>query len=227
MNRLEEIIKNLPDNIITGSVKVIGSKIELKCSFHGFSIVYKSNFYRSKNCPICGAENGKRNINKNSIEKKYKDLIKPEEYKLIPLTKGKFAIVDNDKFDELKKYNWCYNSSNNTEYYNSKPISKSILKVYKGNIVDHINGDALDNRVNNLRICTQKDNLKNRKYWGKNWHQIYNGVMYNEYFKKWTSCIVIDGKMCFLSNHDTDIDAAIDFNNHAINISKYIRLNDV
>ena len=42
-------------------------------------------------------------------------------------------------------------------------LHRVIMNPPDGMVVDHINGDGLDNRRQNLRICTQRDNVKNRK----------------------------------------------------------------
>ena len=62
--------------------------------------------------------------------------------------------------------------------------------------VDHINGDSLDNRCNNLRICTQEDNMKNIR---KKNHIV--GVGWLKANKKWTARITHNYKNIHIGNY--------------------------
>ncbi len=87
--------------------------------------------------------------------------------KKIKLTKGTSTIVDDDDFDELIKYKWCCNGSNYAT--RSKKMADGRWKmVYMhrelmgnpdGMEIDHINGNRLDNRKCNLRICSSRENM--------------------------------------------------------------------
>ena len=89
--------------------------------------------------------------------------------KKIKLTKGKFVIVDDEDFERLNQFQWFYNMYAKR----NKKMAESIIdwrmhwdiigRPKKGFVVDHINGDRLDNRKENLRICTQSENQQNRK----------------------------------------------------------------
>ena len=98
------------------------------------------------------------------------------EEKIIPLSKGKFAIIDEDDFELISKYKWsatepdhrrCIYARTNIKgadgkYYTER-MHRLILGMKKGDgkIVDHINGDGLDNRKSNLRISSSSDNAAN------------------------------------------------------------------
>lgn len=90
--------------------------------------------------------------------------------KLIPLTQGKFAKVDDEDFEKLSIAKWFTLKIYNTFYARSKFKGKKVVYMHRiilglkngdGIIIDHINGDGLDNRKINLRKVTQRVNLQN------------------------------------------------------------------
>lgn len=82
------------------------------------------------------------------------------------------TIFDSKHVDKVKKYKWYLRThKNNSLKYvmgtiNSKKIflHRFILNTPSNKVVDHINGNTLDNRESNTRICTQANNSKNRIY---------------------------------------------------------------
>ena len=102
--------------------------------------------------------------------------------KEIQLTQGKVALVDDDDFKLLGQWIWCACKQKNIYYaiatsfankpYGQKTCSSQmmhriIMNAPKGMDVDHINHDGLDNRKENLRICTVSENGMNFIYSGK------------------------------------------------------------
>lgn len=117
------------------------------------------------------------------LKKKYEGLIQPEDYKLIPLTQGKYAMVDNEDFDKLKDINWCYNN----RYAKNNKIGlmhRYIINTPIDSFTDHINQNGLDNRKSNLRLCNQSQNMANVKPI-KNKSSKYKGVYWNKKEHKW------------------------------------------
>ncbi|HEX8267401.1 MAG TPA: HNH endonuclease [Pyrinomonadaceae bacterium] len=94
--------------------------------------------------------------------------------KQIPLTKNQFTIVDDELFDYLNKWKWHYNSGYAERKENGRHVRmhRVILKTRK--FVDHINGDPLDNRKENLRPATKSTNAMNMKK--SRGASIYKGV---------------------------------------------------
>lgn len=132
--------------------------------------------------------------------------------KKIGLTRGKYAIVDDEDFEEMNKFKW-YAQKIRKDYYacrtphlkmeDGKQIKKTILmhraiiNCKKGLIVDHINHDSLDNRKENLRIVSNRQNLQNLK---KSGTSKYPGVRWRADRKRWVSTIYINGKVEYLGS---------------------------
>lgn len=128
----------------------------------------------------------------------------------IELTKGNFALIDKDDFDRLSKFKWHFDGryaargfSSNGKVY-KKYLHKEIVD-YK--MVDHINGNKLDNRKENLRPTNKSLNAANAKTSnGK-----YRGVSFAKDGKKkkrWKSRITVDGKSIALGIYLTRDEAA-------------------
>ena len=90
----------------------------------------------------------------------------------IPLPHGKVAFVDEDDYKKLIKHLWCVTKNRNTYYAHRTVCGKTetmhhaIMGVPpKGLMIDHINGNGLDNHKCNLRIVTNRQNCMNKHFW--------------------------------------------------------------
>lgn len=89
--------------------------------------------------------------------------------KEIQLNKGYVAIVDDEDYEELSKYKWAVCYGRHTNYATrSKNVNNESNRMHRiitncqdGFCVDHINHNGLDNRKENLRICTYSQNSMN------------------------------------------------------------------
>jgi len=160
---------------------------------------------------------------------------------------GKFALVDDEDYDELIKYRWfgiyAKVSSNiyvvkNTrinDKWTNRRIHQIIMQPKKGEIIDHIDGNTLNNQKSNLRICTHQQNSSNkRKY--KNGSSKYKGVTLdkshkgeNKYYK-WQVRIQINKKAITLGRFpytpEGEIEAALCYNEGAKKyFGEFARLN--
>lgn len=96
--------------------------------------------------------------------------------KAINLTKEMVSIVDDNVYDEISKYKWYCSvgyamcdlrrTKKNVPYKGQQLMMHRLVMMLNGHdlngkYVDHINGDRLDNRYVNLRICTQAQNSYN------------------------------------------------------------------
>lgn len=103
--------------------------------------------------------------------------------------KGKFAIVDADDYEELIKHRWHLQGGGYVARYNkTKPLlvlmHRQVMSTPKNMQTDHINHNKLDNRKDNLRVCTSYVNQQNRTRQGFIEHHQYvrkNGKTSNYY----------------------------------------------
>lgn len=93
--------------------------------------------------------------------------------------------------------------------------------------LDHIDGDKLNNRVENLRPCTCSRNAGNAKLMRHNTSG-YRGVSQNAKSGKWVAQIKIFGQQTYLGRFDTPEEAARVYNTAAIeHFAEFARLNNV
>lgn len=139
--------------------------------------------------------------------------------KLIPLTQGQHAIVDDEDYERVVQWRWCYQrgyvvrSRRTHEDWPRRSISlhRYILGDPEGLQIDHINGDRLDNRRANLRIATSTQNKCNSPKYTRHGQQCtsqYKGVNWNKNAGKWHSRITINGHIRYLGSFDSEIEAA-------------------
>lgn len=144
--------------------------------------------------------------------------------KEIQLTQGKFALVDDDDYERLSQFKWqatkasakhvWYAGSNFKTEEGSRwlRMHRLIMKATRGQDVDHIDGNGLNNTKANLRVCRHQDNMRNRRPMiGRNQ---FKGV----YFEKdgrqqpWRAHIKCDGKQRRIGRFSSAEDAATAYN---------------
>jgi len=140
---------------------------------------------------------------------------------LIPLTLQQFAIIDSEDFQMLSRYKWQAEPIKRRTggYYalrayainGRKPkmyMHRVIIGAKPGDYVDHINGNGLDNRKENLRICTTQQNRCNSPGL-LNSSSIYKGVTWNKQCRKWQASIKVKSKNTHIGLFLNERDAAI------------------
>lgn len=145
--------------------------------------------------------------------------------KEIKFKNGLRAFIDDEDFELVDKFTWYCEAHGRTfrsfavkdKNIEGKRTRKKIflhrfiLKAEKGQIIDHIDGNALNNQRSNLRFCTHAQNIMNgprrlgssSKYLGVSWYKL-NG--------KWKSQIQHNGKNFHIGTYDSEIEAALAYN---------------
>lgn len=85
--------------------------------------------------------------------------------KKILLTQNQFALVDDEEYQRLSEYKWCYQKPGYATRRDGRKallMHRAILNTPKDKFTDHRDGNGLNNQKHNLRICTPKQNARNR-----------------------------------------------------------------
>lgn len=131
--------------------------------------------------------------------------------KLIALTKGYHAIVDDEDFEVLAERKWFAQEVDGIVYAVRTDNKSAVLmhKFLTGFVLtDHINGNGLDNRRVNLRESSPRLNMGNRKK-QKGTSSKYKGVHFVKNRLRWQAYIKIHGKTTHLGYFDSEVDAAL------------------
>jgi len=138
--------------------------------------------------------------------------------KTIELTRGKVTVVDDDDFPSLCRYKWAFTSNGYAArgVWKGKTIlmHRLLLDAPKGVEVDHKNRDKLDNRRENIRLCSGAQNKQNRGI-QKNNISGYRGVHWSSLNDKWRATIDVNGKRHHLGLFYEERDAALAYNESA------------
>ena len=130
---------------------------------------------------------------------------------------GRSALVDERFADELRKHRWHYSHGYARRDVRSGSIVRAIFmhrEVWRlagrtipaGQELDHINGDPLDNRIENLRVVTHQQNSCNRK--SQCGSSRYKGACWHKAKGKWHASIMHNGKRIHLGYFANEIEAA-------------------
>lgn len=150
----------------------------------------------------------------------------------IELTQGLITIIDNEDYNLLAPFKWYAMKARHTFYAQRRSgdgkvfMHREIMKVIDSKIqIDHIDGNGLNNLRSNLRIVTNRQNCFNRNK-QPNKSSKFKGVNFHKYNCKWRSAINIDGHTYFLGYFDSELDAALAYDDVAEYVFKeYANLN--
>jgi hypothetical protein len=161
--------------------------------------------------------------------------------KEIELTQCYKTIVDDEDFEYLSQWKWCARVKpdgrvlavraerikGTSDSKRNFQMHRVITKAPDGLVVDHINGNPLDNRKENLRLCTIQQNSMNRKtQLSSKFRSQYKGVGWCKIRKKYFARVYLNGKAYMAGRYDTEIEAALAYNKKALDLhGEYAKLN--
>lgn len=143
--------------------------------------------------------------------------------KTIPVATGFTAFVDDEDYEIISAWKWCARINRGTgPVYAQRTIRvgprcldghltfsmhRQILGCKPGDIVDHANGNGLDNRRSNIRIASASQNASNRRKSSGTSSQ-YKGVDWHKASNKWRARIAVEGRTYTLGYSDSQEELA-------------------
>jgi hypothetical protein len=138
-------------------------------------------------------------------------------FRRIYLSEDAWTVLDQQDYYRFGRFKWEISGDDNIFYAVRNTIVDSsrtttirlhreIMNAPKGLVVDHINGDSLDNRRANLRLATHSQNSCNKRK-RKNTTSQFRGVCFCKAKGKWDANINLAGKRIWLGSFDSEIEA--------------------
>ncbi|MDN7609920.1 HNH endonuclease [Burkholderia multivorans] len=133
---------------------------------------------------------------------------------IIRTAKGEEILIDDSDYELVSRWTWRTigrGYAARSVYDPSKPSKRTNQYLHRlllglsdgdGAFVDHVNGNRLDNRRSNLRLCTVQENGRNSKVRSHN-KSGFKGVFWDRRREKWTAYIKVDGKQRYLGLFST------------------------
>ncbi len=156
----------------------------------------------------------------------------------INLTGGKVAIVDDQDLEWLSRWKWYCDKDgyavrrrSDKGVYRSTFMHRVIMQTPADLQTDHINGDRLDNRRCNLRVCTNMENQQNirkRNPRGGMRPSQYKGVSWDKRKGKWRVVITVNGRPTHMGSFAQEEAAAKAYDDAAKQFfGDFAKLNDI
>lgn len=151
----------------------------------------------------------------------------------ITLNGGNVLIIDDADYEYVSKYKWTASNGRvvrRETLENGKRrviyIHRDLLNPPDNLVVDHINGNAMDKRRGNLRICTHSQNSMNKRKPINSKNSSFKGILPQN--GKYTVIIKREGKAYCGGTYETEIEAAIAYNQKAKELfGDFARLNEI
>jgi hypothetical protein len=135
----------------------------------------------------------------------------PDDCILVPLTRGKFAVIDMEDADRILPFKWCLHAEGYA--YRRRRLSdgpgpmailmhRVVLNAGPGESVDHVDRDRLNNRRANLRKATKGQNAMNHGLRADNTSG-FRGVEFHPPSGRWRAYLTVNNRTTFLGSFAT------------------------
>lgn len=157
----------------------------------------------------------------------------------VPLSKNRVAIIDAEDAERVFLHKWsCFTNKSGAVYAQTSPkkvhrtpgqpkmvfLHRYIMEAPHGMQVDHVNGNTLDCRRQNMRLATAAENCRNRGRRSIGSTSPYKGAYLLN--GKWAARIGSAGKVIFLGYFKSAEDAALAYDRAALELhGEFARLN--
>jgi hypothetical protein len=126
----------------------------------------------------------------------------------------RYVLVSSEDFERVSSYKWCLDSDGYAVGCMKKEgggwktfkMHRFIINAAPGELVDHKDGDRLNNTRSNLRICTHTENMRNRKKQPAKSSK-YLGVCYQQKTGRWRVQFWVDKKQMSFGSYATEDEA--------------------
>lgn len=155
--------------------------------------------------------------------------------KTMQLNHEQVALLDDGDYDRVVSRGWYAawdkHAKSYVAYSTDRPrvaLHRFILSVRDSTPVDHANGNRLDNRRQNLRLCTKSQNAMNQRKQQRPTTSRYKGVNFDTRSGKWRVTVGFNGRRVHLGYYDDEAEAALAYNVAAIKLfGKFARPNPI
>jgi hypothetical protein len=159
----------------------------------------------------------------------------------VPLTRGLFATIDAADWPLVSQFKWhAVESRNSNGYYAGACLSRALQAIHgfrtvslhqfilgrPGKLIDHRDGNGLNNRRNNLRIATTAGNAQNCRKQVRPTSSRFKGVSWSKKYGRWVVFVCSNNRNKFFGNFDDEVEAGKAYDEAALRLfGEFARLN--